>query len=92
LLLLDANVVIRLFEIGLWNQVLDRCEVFLSRTVIEQEVRFYHGKAQDSIIDLSASSRRSGFTTGRLRTASLIFRNCSDVSTEDPCLPCAAGE
>jgi hypothetical protein len=33
LLILDAGVVIRLHEFGVWNQVLDQCDVHLSRIV-----------------------------------------------------------
>ena len=41
LLLLDANVVIYLFEVGLWDKLVDRCEVLLSRIVAEREAQFY---------------------------------------------------
>ena len=40
-LLLDANVVIYLFEIGLRDKIVERCEVLLSRIVAEQEAQFY---------------------------------------------------
>jgi hypothetical protein len=40
-LLLDANVVIKRFELGLWSRVLDKCHVLLSRTVAESEARFF---------------------------------------------------
>jgi hypothetical protein len=53
LLILDANVVIFLFENGLWQQVLARCEIHLSRIVAEDEVRYYHGRDADKLIDLS---------------------------------------
>jgi len=36
LLLLDANVVIELFEQGIWEKVVARCEVYLARTVVEE--------------------------------------------------------
>lgn len=41
LLLLDANVVIYLFEIGLWDELVERCEVLLSRIVAEREAQFF---------------------------------------------------
>ncbi len=41
LLLLDANVVIHLFEIGLWDKLVERCEVLLSRIVAEREAQFF---------------------------------------------------
>lgn len=53
LLILDANAVIFLFENGLWQQVLARCEVHLSRIVAEDEVRYYRGREADKLIDLS---------------------------------------
>ncbi|MFO7956462.1 MAG: hypothetical protein R6X33_05140 [Candidatus Brocadiia bacterium] len=41
LLLLDANVVIELFRQGIWETLIDRCDVSLSRTVAEVEAQFY---------------------------------------------------
>ncbi|MFP4353856.1 MAG: hypothetical protein ACLFUJ_01940 [Phycisphaerae bacterium] len=40
LLLLDANVIIELFRMGIWEQIVDRCDVHLSRTIL-QEARYY---------------------------------------------------
>jgi len=54
LLILDANVVIYLHQNGLWQAVLERCEVYLSSIVIDDEVRYYEGKEYDEVIDLSA--------------------------------------
>jgi hypothetical protein len=53
LLILDANVVIYLHEKGLWQAVLERCEVYLSSIVIDDEVRFYEGTEYNEVIDLS---------------------------------------
>ena len=33
-LLLDANVIIRLFKLGLWNQVVAQCDLHLARSVM----------------------------------------------------------
>ena len=41
LLLLDANVVIHLFEIGLWDSVIERCEVHVGRIVVNEEALYY---------------------------------------------------
>ena len=41
LLLLDANVVIYLFEIDLWDKLVEHCEVLLSRIVAEREAQFF---------------------------------------------------
>jgi hypothetical protein len=43
LLILDAGVVIRLHELGIWKHVLDQCDVHLSRIVAEKEVLFEPG-------------------------------------------------
>ncbi len=52
-LILDANVVIYLHELGIWSKVVERCEIHLSRIVAEQEVRHYQGSEHDEIIDLT---------------------------------------
>lgn len=49
LLILDANEVIYLHETGPWQAVLARCEVFIARTVAEDEAKFYRGKGADEI-------------------------------------------
>lgn len=56
LLILDAGVVIRLHEFGIWKQVLDKCDVHLSRIVAEKEVLFEPGDegGYGDDIDLSA--------------------------------------
>lgn len=41
LLLLDANVVIELFRLGIWDHVVERCDIHLARTVAEDEAHFY---------------------------------------------------
>jgi hypothetical protein len=40
LLILDAGVVIELHELGLWDQVVDKCDIHMSQIVVEQEVQF----------------------------------------------------
>lgn len=50
LVLLDANVVIQLFELGAWQQVAERCEILLSRTVID-EAHFYERDGERFDID-----------------------------------------
>lgn len=41
LLLLDANIVIELFRQGIWDRVVEVCDVHLSRMVAEIEAHFY---------------------------------------------------
>jgi hypothetical protein len=52
-LVLDANAVTALFEVGLWDRVVEKCEVFLSRIVVEQEAPYFGGKERDQKIDVS---------------------------------------
>jgi len=37
-LLLDAGPIIKLFEIGLWEKFIERCEITIARTVVEEAV------------------------------------------------------
>jgi hypothetical protein len=57
LLLLDTNIVIKLFELGLWQVFTERCDVFLAATVI-QESEFYED--QDGMIHLIDLSQEVG--------------------------------
>ena len=57
LLILDANVVIELHEIGLWAAVVEKYEVHLSRIVAEEEVRYFHGSRRDEVISLAGDLR-----------------------------------
>jgi hypothetical protein len=48
-LLLDANVVIYLFKLGIWDKLVAACDLHLARTVV-QESHFYeddHGQRHD---------------------------------------------
>jgi hypothetical protein len=57
-LLLDACVVIKLFQLGIWRQLCERCEVLLAETVAMEEARFYlDEQAQRCEIDLSEDIR-----------------------------------
>ncbi len=53
-LLLDANIIIKLYELGIWGQVLDRCEVIVAQTVVEHEVKYFREETTDSPIDLTS--------------------------------------
>ena len=52
LLLLDANIVIQLFELGLWDKVVSQCEILLSRIVAEQEATYFECGDHQERIDL----------------------------------------
>ncbi len=52
-LLLDANIVIELHRLQLWDTFVRRCEVLLPSTVVELEAKFFHGRDSDEQIDLT---------------------------------------
>ena len=63
LLLLDANVVIRLFELGIWDRILDACDVHLTRIVAEKEADFFvDGSEVRRPIDLGPSEQDGRIT------------------------------
>lgn len=47
LLILDAGVVITLHQLGIWRQVVDRCDVHVSRVVAEVESLFHRDPNDD---------------------------------------------
>ncbi|HNQ24299.1 MAG TPA: hypothetical protein PKK06_14525 [Phycisphaerae bacterium] len=51
-LLLDANVVIQLFQLGLWKHFVNKCDVLLTKTVAE-EAQFYFDADGQHAIDLT---------------------------------------
>jgi len=54
LLILDANIVIHLFEAGLWHSILAKWEVHLSSVVAFQEAIFYLDCQEQIPIELTA--------------------------------------
>lgn len=51
LLLLDAGPIIKLFELNLWNKLLQACDVTVSRTVIP-ELKWASQGFEDVSIDI----------------------------------------
>ncbi len=52
LLLLDANVVLELHRLNLWSVVVERCEVLLARTVLDESKYFERDDGNQNRIDL----------------------------------------
>lgn len=50
-LLLDAGPIIKLFELDIWDEFIERCDVTISRTVAEQEVVFANKEDDKVYID-----------------------------------------
>jgi hypothetical protein len=56
LILLDANVIISLHQLGLWSQIINQCQVFSTSCIVFDESKFYSTKNGDQIsIDLKQS-------------------------------------
>lgn len=47
LLILDAGVVITLHQLGIWRQVVERCDLHVSRVVVEVESLFHRDPSDD---------------------------------------------
>ncbi len=82
LLLLDAGVVIYLHEIGLWQQVVANCDLYLSRIVAEKEVLFQKSERDEYNydIDLSPLIKSGAITIFDVSVSDLkAFRNQFDL-------------
>lgn len=62
LLLLDANVVIELCKLDLWSSVLEKCEIFLARTVLGEAIFYKDTDGEKVYLDLEEH-----FKGGRLQ-------------------------
>jgi hypothetical protein len=67
-LVLDANIVIQLFELGLWDGVVERCDLILAETVAEEADFFVDSKGVEHAIDL-----RPDVDAGRIRVTALAL-------------------
>jgi hypothetical protein len=67
LVILDANIVIYLHEIGLWPRLLDHYEITLARTVAEHEALFCERNEERHGIDLTP-----GITTGQIQVVDVL--------------------
>ena len=47
LLLLDADVVIELHCLGIWDQVVERCDVHVARSIVDDEALYFEDKQGD---------------------------------------------
>jgi hypothetical protein len=66
-LVLDANIIILLFQHGLWNEVVERSELILSETVIEEADFFVDSKGVEHRIDLQPDIQ-----AGRVRVVAIM--------------------
>ena len=62
LLLFDANIVIKLFEMDLWDRLLEYCDVHLSRTIAGEAHFFEDNEGERHDFDLSAYEASGAIT------------------------------
>lgn len=72
LLLLDANIIVELFKQGIWSEVISRCDVHVSETVVG-ESRFYDNHNEETVeINLQPDRDDERITVHDVSTSSLI--------------------
>jgi hypothetical protein len=101
-LILDANIVIWLFAKGLWNAVVERCELTLSQTVVDEASYYVDNAGIRCAIDLqpdiaagritiiSVSSANIG--TFKAKFDPLYVQKLDDGETESLCYCLEQGE
>lgn len=67
-LVLDANIVIQLFQLGLWDAVVERCELILADSVVDEADFFVDSKGVERAIDLQPD-----VAAGRIRVIALTL-------------------
>lgn len=75
LILLDANVVIHLFELDLWKQVVARCQIVIAQTVVD-EAHFFERDGDRFPIDWEEMVR-AGSVEIRAMTATEVQTYCN---------------
>ena len=81
LLLLDTNVVIKAFELNLWQNLIERCDIWLADSVIQEAVFFTTDDGIQHSIDLSQDINENRITKFELQPSELAeFRRLFDPS------------
>lgn len=81
LLLLDANIVITAFELGIWQQLIGQCDVWLASTVIKETQYFIGSDGNKHAIDLSQDIAKRYVTEFKITLSELLrFRDRFDPS------------
>lgn len=81
LLLLDANVVIQAFKLGLWAKLIERCDVWLAATVVQEAAFFTTEDGTSHTIDLSQDLAENRVSKFELTPSELSeFRSSFDPS------------
>ena len=81
LLLLDANVVIQAFKLGLWAKLIERCDVWLAATVVQEAAFFTTEDGTSHTIDISQDLAENRVSKFELTPSELSeFRSSFDPS------------
>lgn len=79
LLILDANVVIYLHELGVWQKLISASDVHLARTVVADEAVYYEADGENIPIDLSGDERQARIQEFEVSLADIVrFRDQFD--------------
>lgn len=55
-LLLDAGPILKLFELGLWDKFIEKCDVTIPRTIVENETVFFGTEDNKTFLEQGLSS------------------------------------
>lgn len=78
-LLLDTGPIIKLFELGVWDIFIERCDVTLARTVAEIEAQYACGEKKDIKIDLKAYEQM-----GKIKIEDVPLKQMSEFINKFP--------
>jgi len=80
-LLLDANVVIELFRLGLWEKITDICDIHLAETVIDESEYYIDEHNEKAPISRNEIEAHGKVTIYGLESSSLgSFRSMFDIT------------
>jgi hypothetical protein len=88
-LLLDANVVIHLFKLKIWDRLVDQCDVHLARTVMGESHFYEDDRGQRVDFDLGTYEQAGTITVFEVSLTDIrVFRDRFDPTYLDLPGPC----
>jgi hypothetical protein len=81
LLLLDANIVIKAFELGVWQKLIERCDIWIASTVIDESEFYISNDGASHPIDLDPDLQGNRISRFEVSLSELsTFRKLFDPS------------
>lgn len=81
LLLLDANVIIELFRRGIWDTIVERCEIVLAQSVVDESQFYDTDIGERKYIDLADYIRKNKISVFNVSISQLVqFKKQFDAS------------